>query len=177
MHAFRSAERLFIIVAHHTVFGLGLPHQTKIQMIHAMHCFFLMILINFFYIKVNSFFNYRFFVCMWSTLRTVHISTFDVFLVFFITKGHFIHNKCSLLHNLTYVCPFMHEDNTVHKWQGKSLKLNRFIISSSLLAQQNMDLSANVIPVIQFKHRRETMSIYHNWDPPLKKNWQGNHAR
>lgn len=40
VHAFRSAERLFIIVAHHTVFGLGLPHQTKIQMIHAMHCFF-----------------------------------------------------------------------------------------------------------------------------------------
>lgn len=76
-----------------------------------------------------------------------------------------------------YVCPFMHEDNTIHKWQGKSLKLNRSIISSSLLAQQNMDLSANVIPVIQFKHRRETMSIYHNWDPPLKKNWQGNHAR
>lgn len=95
---------------------------------------------------------------------------FWCFFFFFITKGHFIHNKCNLLHNLTYmcVCPFMHEDNTVHKWQGKSLKLNRSIISSSLHAQQNIDLSANVIPVIQFKHRRETMSIYHNWDPPTQ---------
>lgn len=72
-----------------------------------------------------------------------------------------------------YVCPFMHEDNTIHKWQGKSLKLNRSIISSSLLAQQNMDLSANVIPVIQFKHRRETMSIYHNWDPHSRKTDKG----